>query len=246
LGKRLERDRRFPEYDEKERLFEEIRSKSIRLSIKEWNFLGNIERIGDSTFFYVGFDERLLSVKDFLDFVDYEEDFVFTQDKNTFAVSTDGICYGYLQDLSELRDLGFAREINVQEISFYRDTLSIRDLDYMLDFQLVEHIKYLFAREGFEFRRELLEGNKRSDLMVSKEGKRYVVEVKKDVVIKTFERLKDRRDVSAALLITTMSISDEDIRYAREFNIIIIDRGALKAIIRNKENISDLLSKLLV
>jgi uncharacterized protein YabE (DUF348 family) len=82
--------------------------------------------------------------------------------------------------------------------------------------------------------------------MVSKEGKRYVVEVKKDVVIKTFERLKDRRDVSAALLITTMSISDEDIRYAREFNIIIIDRGALKAIIRNKENISDLLSKLLV
>lgn len=244
LGKRLERDRRFPEYKEKEQLFEEIRFKSIRLSIKEWDFLGNIERIGDSTFFYVGFDERLLSVQNFLGFMDYEEDFIFKQDKNTFAISRDGICYGYLRDLSELRNLGFAREINVQEISFYRDTLSIRDLDYMLDFQLAEHIKYLFAREGFEVRRELLDGNKRFDLIVIKEGKVYVVEVKKDVVIKTFEQLKGRGDVSAALLITTMRISDEDIRYARNLNIIIIDRRALKAIIRNKESISGLLSKL--
>lgn len=243
LGKRLERDRRFPEYDEKERLFDKIRDKSIRLAIKEWNYLGNIERIGNSIFLYVGFDERLLSVQGFLNFTDYQEDFVFKQDKNTFTVTRDGICYGYVSDLTELRNLGFMREIDVQKIPYYRDNLSIRDLDYMLHFQLVEHIKYLFTREGFEVRKEVLEDNKRYDLLASREGRRYIVEVKKDVIIKSFEQIKNYQNADAAFLITTMNISDEDIRYARDLNIIIIDRRYLKAVIRNQATISDLLRK---
>lgn len=244
LGKRLERDRRFPEFDEKVQLFEEIRSEFIRLGISAKYFLGSIERVGESSFFYVGFDERLLSVLDFLNFVDYDEDFTVKQGRNTFTITRDGICYGYLRDLLGLRDLGFTREIDMEEIPFYRDTLSIRDLDDLLEFQLVEHIKYLFAREGFEVRRETLENGKRYDLIVSKERKRYVVEVKKDVIIKSFEQIRGLRDVNAAFLVTTMFISDEDIRYARDLNVIIIDRRSLKAIIRNKESISHLLSKL--
>jgi hypothetical protein len=233
MGKRLERDRRFPEYNEKERLFEKIRDKSIRLTIKEWNYLGNIERIGDSAFLYVGFDERLLSVQGFLNFIDYDEDFIFKQEKNTFAVTKDGICYGYISDLTELRNLGFVREIDVQKIPYYRDNLSIRDLDYMLHLQLVEQIKYFFAREGFEVRKEVLENNKMYDLIASKEGKRYIVEIKKDVIIKSFEQIKGYQNADAALLITTMNISDEDIRYARY----------LKAIIRRQTSISNLLRK---
>jgi len=243
LRKRLERDRRFPEYNEKERLFEKIRDKSIRLAIKEWNYLGNIERIGDSAFLYIGFDERLLSVQGFLNFMDYDEDFTFKQEKNTFAVTRDGICYGYISDLTELRNLGFMREIDVQKIPYYRDNLSIRDLDYMLHFQLVEHIKYFFTREGFEVRKEVLEDNKRYDLIAIKEGKKYIVEIKKDVIIKSFEHIKNYQNADAALLITTMNISDEDIRYARGLNIIIIDRRYLKAVIRNQASISDLLRK---
>jgi hypothetical protein len=49
LGKRFEKNRSFPEFGQKVELFEKIRDKSIRLAIKDWSFLGNIERIGDSS-----------------------------------------------------------------------------------------------------------------------------------------------------------------------------------------------------
>ncbi len=244
LGERLEKDRQFPEFDEKIRLFDEIKSTSIRLAMNEKHYLGTIERIGDSSFFYVGFDERLLSVFDFVNFVDYDEDFTFVQHRNTFTITRDGICYGYLQDLGGLRDLDFKEEINLQEIPFYRDTLSIRDLDHLLDFQLTQHVKYLFAREGFGIGEEALEGEKRYDLIVSKKGKKYAVEVKKNIIIKAFEHIKDHPGVDACFLVTTTIISDEDIRYARDLNVIVIDRRYLKAIIRKRKSISGRLSGL--
>lgn len=244
LGKRLEHDRTFPEYYEKEELFAEIRSRSIRISIKDHNFLGNIERIEESVFLYAGFDEKLLTVQGFLNFTDYEDDFVFRQDNNTFAVSKDGICYGYLRDLGVLRSLGYAKEIDVERISFYRDILSIRDLDDMFNFQLVEQVKYLFEREGFEVSKKVRDSNEKYDLIVSKNGKKYVVEAKKDIIIKCFEELKGFPDINAAFLFTTMDISDEDIHYALGSKVIIIDRKALKAILRKRKSISSLLRSL--
>jgi hypothetical protein len=246
MGKRLERDRRFPEFDEKERLFEEISSRSIRISIQDLSFLGNIEKVEESTYFYVGFDERLLWAQGFLGFVDYEDDFVFRQERNAFAVNRDGICFGYLHDLGKLRDLGFTREINVRRISYYRDVLSILDLDDMFNFQLVEQVKYLFEREGFKISGDIFDGTRRYDLIVSREGKRYAVEVKKDVIIKSFEQLESFPGVDAALLVTTMSISDEDIRYARDRKVVIIDRKILKAILGRRVSIFNLLRNLLL
>jgi len=243
LGKRLEHDRRFPEFHEKIELFERIKEESIKLTINRKCYLGNIERVGDSVFFYVGFDEELLSISYFLSFIDYEEDFRFEQDGNTFRVTRDGICYGYLRDLDKLRDLGFTREIDIQEIPYYRDTLSILDLDDMLHFQLVEHIEYLFRREGFGVSREPFEDNKRYDLIVSKEGNRFIVEIKKNL-IKSFEMLKDSKTADAALLITTMNVSDGDILYAKSFNVLILDRKSLKAILRKRKRITDFLKEL--
>jgi len=243
MGKRLKHDRRFPEIREKIELFERIREKSVKLTINRRCYLGNIERVGDSVFFYVGFDEELLSISDFLGFIDYEEDLRFEQDRNTFRVTKDGICFGYLRDLNKLRDLGVTREINIQEIPYYRDTLSIRDLDAMLHFQLVEHIEYLFRREGFGVSREPFEDNKRYDLIVSKEGNRFIVEIKKNL-IKSFEMLKDSKTADAALLITTMNVSDGDILYAKSFNVLILDRKSLKAILRKRKRITDFLKEL--
>lgn len=243
LGKRLERDRDFPEFMEKFQLFEKIRNESIKVSIRGKTYLGNVERVGDSSFLYVGFDEKLLSIQDFLNFSDYEEEILYEHEENTFRITKDGICFGYLRNLGKLRDLGFMGEIDACKIPYYRDTLSMRDLDNMLHFQLVEHISYLFEREGFDVKKEVFEGNRRYDMIVSKEGKKFIVEVKKDVIIKSFEQIKGYQDANAALLITTMNVSDEDIRYAADLNIVIIDRKSLKAIIENQKKISDLLKK---
>ena len=106
LGKRLEEDREFPELQEKVELFNKIREKSIKLRMYDEFYLGNIERVGDASYFHVGFDERLLSVQGFFDFEDYEEKLEFKQSRNFFKITKDGICYGVLHDLEDLRNLG--------------------------------------------------------------------------------------------------------------------------------------------
>jgi hypothetical protein len=58
-----------------------------------------------------------------------------------------------------------------------------------------------------------------------------------------FNFIKGYRGANTALLITNVNISDEVIRFARELNIIIIDRKLLKAIIKKQLRISDLLEK---
>ncbi len=245
LGKRLEKDRNFPEFGSKIELFERIKTESIKITIKERSYLGNVERLGDSTFLYTGFDESLLSVQDFLSFGGYE-DFVFEQSENVFRITGDGICYGYLRKLTELRDLGFAREIRLDTIPFYRDTLSVRDLDDLFHFQLVEHTVYLFKREEFSITPEFFVRDRKYDLLVEKAGRRYIVEIKKGTVLESFDHLKDHLGANASVLITTASVSDEDIRYAEGLEIVIIDRRRLRAIIKYGKRISDFLERLKV
>ena len=232
MGKRIESDINFPEFDEKQRLF----VKSVKIQIYGRHYLGNIQRIGNDSYLYAGFDESLVSVQGFLAFVDYTEDMTFKQHGNTFQISRDGICYGYITDLKLLETLG-ARPIDVNQIFYYWDNFTIRDTDYMLHFQLVEFAKYLFQREGFEVQKESFLERRNYDLVVMKKEKMFAVEVKKDVIIKTFDQLKNFRNHFTPVIITIVNVSDEDIQYAKDFGVLIIDRRRLRSIIWEERKI---------
>ena len=181
LGKRLENDKNFFEFDEKLRLFEEIREKSTRVRVRNSNYLGKIELVG-KVFLYVGFDERLISVDGFLTFKDHNNDETFEEGGGTFGITTDGICYGYIANtakLAELIKLGNITNVNTEKIRNYMDSLSIYDLDSMLEFQLIDYIRYLFERNGFNVKKEVIEGTKRYDLVAIKNEKEIIVEIKK-------------------------------------------------------------------
>lgn len=242
LGKRLEKDREFPEFQEKVELFNRIKEKSIKLRIYDEFYLGNIERVGEARYFYVGFDERLLSVQGFFDFEDYEEKLEFKQSRNFFKITKDGICYGVLHDLEDLRNLGMTKEIVIPEIPYYKDKISIRDLDYMLHSQIVEYVKYLFKRERFKIRTEKYEKNKRYDLLVSKERKKYIVEIKKKVP-ESFEQLRSYMDEKAVIFITIRKVPEKMILFAQNYNIFIIDRTSLNDIIKKHKTITQLLKE---
>ena len=132
--------------------------------------------MGNDSYLFAGFDENLLSVQGFLAFVDYQEDRTFRQEVNTFQISRDGICYGYITDLKMLESLG-ANPIDVNQIYYFWDTFSIRDADYMMHFQLVEFAKYLFQREGLEVQGEISAETRNYDLVVKKKEKIFAVEV---------------------------------------------------------------------
>lgn len=238
MGKRLERDKDFPEFGEKTELFQELRAKSIRLAINGKSFLGNFERVGDSVFLYAGFDETLLTVQGFVSFVGCEG-FTYEPPGNTFRITSDGICYGYLRNLRNLRNLGLTGEIDVEQVPYYRDTLSIRDLDGMLDFQLVEHIGYLFERENFEVETEVLLYDKRYDLIISRGNKKFFVEVKKRLMTESLYQLRSFRRANVSMLVTIANVTEDVIRKAKDLNIVILDRKVLKKIIKKQKKISD-------
>jgi hypothetical protein len=253
LGIRLEKESiNFPEFDEKIDLYKKIKKNYVRIPIKGKNYLGSIERIGEyeeSNFLYVGFDEKLISIDGFSNFTDYEEDIRYEQKNktkiNTFIITRDGICYGHIQDLA-LLEKNIGSKINIKKIPYYRDVLSIRDLDNMLHFQLEEEIAYLFRREGFVVKKESFEGDKRYDIVATKNGKTFFVEVKKGMAIKPFGKIreyKEKQKTGNFILITTMKLSDEDIDYAKNLDITIIDRKSLQEIIKKRKKISEFLKK---
>jgi hypothetical protein len=178
LGIRLEKDQKFLEFDEKIRLFQQLKNESPKIHIEQRNYLGNIERIRDNIYLFVGFDENLLSVYSFLNYNGYENDLIKENLGNAFIVTRDGICYGYIINLDQLITSKIIERINTKKIPYYMDKFSIRDLDSMYDFQLVEYIRYLFKREKSIF---ILDNNgidKQSDFTVEINKKKYIPKVR--------------------------------------------------------------------
>ncbi len=229
MADRLKYDKSFPEYPEKEKRYRKIIDESTAIEINGKKYLGTIRRLDGTVFLYVGFDERLLPVYDFINFEDYPNDIISdnSNEENIYRISKDGICYGLLKNVSSIIE-------EPVKIPYYRENWSIRDLDQMLHFELVDHLSYLFEQEGFEIiNRQHPERNKQFDLVLRKKVT-FLVEIKKDVILKSFELLKKIKMENTGVLITTSVVSAEDIEFARVWGIIVIDRRALVTILREK------------
>jgi len=245
MRKRFIYDRNFPEFNEKEHLFSKLRFESPRLKILGKNYVGAIDKIGSSVFLFSGFDENLLTVQGFLNFTDYPENTVFNHGRSTFSISRDGICFGYTKDFDNFLQLGRGNLPIPSEIPYYLERFRIRDLDFLFQFQLVNFIEYLLTQERFEIIRNPKLENQSIDLLVKKRKMAFAIEIKKNVILKTFDTVRKRKTDFQPVLVTLKSISDEDIAYAQEFNVVIIDRERLRAIISRRKTFSKFLLGLL-
>ncbi len=126
----------------------------------------------------------------------------------------------------------------IRRIPYYKDTVSIRDLDSMFEFELTNHISYLFQRAGFTVEKEVYVNDFRYDIVAVRHKEKYFVEITRDVLT-PFDHIRERKEQANGnlILVTTMRVSDDDINHAKKFGIIVIDRELLREVISSKRKI---------
>lgn len=251
MAERIMHDREFPEYNTKEKLFEDIKRDYLKISINDFTFLGRLDLLDDGKYVFSGFDERLLWVAGFLDFEEYDNTLSFSNEENIFNVSKDGICLGLIENLNSL-PLHIKLAINDQilkgRVKHYQDYTTIEDIDVMGQLSFYEYFEYLLKEIGFRISRNSgLRERHGSDFYLEYEGKQIIIEIKKTsryFSLSAIETFAKRANGYKKLLITNGRIN----RLTREFiqnnNIIVVDRSMLIEIINNRHLLIEILERI--
>lgn len=242
MRKRIIHDTEFEEYPKKEKLFRKIKKGYIRIKKRGHNFLGNLEKINEKEFIFVGIDEHLISLQGFLDFQDYNDDYNFEEGKNVFNIMSDGICFAKIKDTSFIKE-----QLLDKEIHHYQEEVSIADLDMMNYIALNEFVEYLFRKIGCKITEEMVSKFKKFygkimfDQIIEYKNKKIIVEIKKSLrmkgkgIINQLCAYQEELKPYKILLITLDEVSRHLFDYAIKSKIFVIDRRELKKIIKNNE-----------
>ena len=132
MKKRIKHDRDFSRYKEKNLLYSKLKSGSLEYFHKDNIYVGNINLIDNGVYLFTGIDKDLISLDGFLNFNDYETDTSVVYGENQFEISTDGVCLGYIKNISDLPEMfkhKIEEKIRNKEINHYQEYTSIVDID---------------------------------------------------------------------------------------------------------------------
>ena len=241
MRKRIKYDRNFDGYDRKEELYEKIKKDYIRVQRNNHTFLGNIERINNKKFIFIGIDKNLISLAGFLNFKDYKQDFLNREKGNVFFISSDGLCVAFLETLDFIK-----QQISGREIGHYQDSITMVDIEMMNHFALNKYFRYLFEQNGCKVELEKsVFGNrikfaKRlvADQVISYKDKEFIVEIKKyfknyRLILEQLSAYKLNFKISNVILITLERATNYPLNELKNLGIKVIDRDSIKKIIRD-------------
>jgi len=236
MRKRIIHNENFSEFYNKQKLFNKIKKEWIQIKKDERTYFGNIEILDKKSFIFIGIDESLLSVEDFINFEGYEDKYI-EEEGNYFYILSDGLCLASLKNIEFL-----AEQIKYKQIFHHYDSFSIMDFDSSTDSTIIDFFSYLFERIGCKTEKyPYLNRKMVYDMLVTFEDKKIIVEFKKylssknkDFISKLESYLTDK-SIHKLLLITNTKVSTELRRFITEKNIFLIDRGDLKEIMRNNK-----------
>jgi len=244
MRKRILYDKEFPEFNEKERLFQKIKREYFKITYKEKKFVGRVD-ITDKTkkhFIFSGLDIDLISAQGFIDFNDYNNEIEFEIGRNNnFVVYKDGICLGYINNLSSLSN-NYKKLINqgIQDntIKHAQDYTVIVDIDLMDEKSLGNYFQYLFRNLEIKIEKQGKEYGRMFDFIINVSGKRYYVEIKRFSSCKGLQNIgrylnKDKLFDGKIIFITNTRISPTQKDHYEKHGFVIIDRELLKKIIKN-------------
>ncbi len=246
MRKRILYDRNFPEFREKTELFNKIKKDYIKIVKSDKIFLGNIEKINENEYFFIGIDKDLISLPGFKHFSDYPEDINIHEKENSYTITSDGICIAILKDISFLSD-----QLDGKTIPHYQETISIRDIDTMNFVAFNNFINYLLNRIGAKIETQIksdkkYEKNYVFDYLVTYEGKKFLIEFSKSIdkyvinqLTEYMKFLEENRpsDDYNAILITSQKLDDKILDYSKNSRIKIIGREDLKRILRKYDRL---------
>ena len=241
MRKRIIHDTKFPEFSEKERLYTKIKHDYISISKFEKTFLGSIEKDSSGNFIFIGVDENLISLREFIEFRDYKIDSEMPEnDNNFFYISSDGLCFAKLTDIRFLEN-----QLKNRTIPHYQESTSMTDIDSMNKFSFVNYIVYLFKKlncavnKGSNFQDAKISTRRVPDLFVIYDNIKILVEVKKSLkfdnlnIINQLNNRAKKSQCEKSILITNKSLKKNVLIEANKLNVILIDRNTLKQIIQN-------------
>lgn len=241
MKKRIMYDMEFPEYSEKDRLFNKLKRDYITISKINKQFVGNIEKDSFGNFIFIGIDENLISAQGFIDFKDYNTDSEITDDNNnSYYISSDGICFAKLTDITFLRN-----KLRGRTIPYYQESVSLIDLDSMNKISFTNYISYLFKRLNCTVLKELnLQDNDINmkyvpDLIVIHDDTKILVELKKSFRMNNFDVIDQLNNYAnkcqcqKSILITTKRLKENQLNQADKSTVTIIDRNRLQLILEN-------------
>ena len=241
MRERIIHDKEFPKYTEKDRLFNKIKNNYVRISKFEKQFLGNVEKADSGKFIFIGVDQNLISLKGFIEFKDYKNDVKMSEKSNNlFYISSDGLCFAKLTDISFLQE-----QLRDRTIPHYQDSTSMIDIDSMNHISFENYMVYLFKKlnctviKGSNFQDTNIDIRKVPDLIVIYDKIKILVEIKKSLQINNLDfiyQLNNRAKKSQckkSILITTKSLQKNLLNQAKKLNVILIDRNTLMQIMQN-------------
>jgi len=238
MRQRIMYDKDFDEFKRKLNLFNKIRKRYIRLTLRARRYLGTVEKFDDDLFVFTGIHERLLHAFDFINFRDYKDDY-FEEEENHFYLLSDGLCIALLKNIRFLEP-----QIRPEQIPYHYEAFSIVDFDHSRESTVVKYLLYLFERIGCKTQKEApLDSKLRPDLLFTFEDKKIVVEVKRYLNSRNATFLLERLAQLATtksykiLLITNSRLGPDIVQLFLSRNVALIERTALKEIIERKETL---------
>jgi hypothetical protein len=238
MRQRVMHDRDFRQFDKKQELYEKIKTKYVRIRVKEQEYFGNIEKQDDESLFFVGVDGRLLNVYNFILFEGHEDSHI-NIDGDDFYLSSDGLCIALLKSLQSVKD-----QITYDQIPHLYDSFSIIDFDYSRESTLVNYLSHIIRKVGGKVQQER-SLDWQYDLLFSLDDKKFAVEIKRYISTKDIESIRamfQQLPLGSQfkfVLITNTRLSENISDLIRSRNIILIDRTGLREIIKNNKTILD-------
>lgn len=241
MRKRIIHDTDFQEYSEKDKLFNKIKDDYVSISKFEKTFFGSIEKDSYGNFIFIGVDQNLISLKGFIEFRDYKIDSEMPENgHNLFYISSDGVCFAKLTDISFLQN-----QLQKRTIPHYQESTSMMDIDSMNKISFVNYIVYLFKKLNCTVKKDShlqdtkISTRKVPDLIVIYNNIKILVEIKKSLqnnnldFIHQLNKRAKKSQCEKSILITNKSLKKTLLNQANKLNVILIDRNTLKQIIQN-------------
>lgn len=250
MAKRIMKDKNFRQYSTKEKMFEDIKTEYLKVNLNGYTFLGRVDLLEEGRYIFSGFDERLLYLAGFLDFEEYPEPYIFRSEDNQFNVFRDGICLGFIDDLSKLpSDLVSAiqSQIMAGRVKNYQEYTTIEDIDGMDGLAFSNFFAYILKIIGFKLssieNRDELHG----DFFLKYKNKPIIIEVKKVsryISRSTIENLIQKNKDYKLILVTNGNLTKQVYDFINHKDLTIIGRNELIEIIKDKKHLAKIFERI--
>ncbi len=243
MRKRLSGMISIDEQNQKNQTFRELFYDAPTVDFRNQEFSGTFYSVDEGKFLFIGVDRRLLSFYGFIEFRDYEQDEDLTLAENHYILFKDGVL---IIEINEIEP--FTNIISTYEIQSYQESMTISDTFEMTETSFQKFMVYLLKKLGFiDINEELSIGDRRWDISASRDGVRYIFELKifrkKSRMPEVEQLLFLERRLSQnekLVLITNAKISDEFTTNAP--NLLVIDRDLLRQVFRDNDRLLDLIN----